>query len=52
MPLSPLNNINLSDIRLIASDVDGTLTQNGKFQAIRKSHDVDKNIASTITRMF
>ena len=31
MPLFPLNNINLSDIRLIASDVDGTLTQNGKF---------------------
>ncbi len=25
---------------------------NGKFQAIRKSHDVDKDIASTITRMF
>ena len=31
MPLFPLNNIDLSDIRLIASDVDGTLTQNGKF---------------------
>ena len=33
MPLFPLNNINLSDIRLIASDVDGTLTQNGKFSS-------------------
>jgi HAD superfamily hydrolase (TIGR01484 family) len=33
MPLLPLNNINLSDIRLIASDVDGTLTQNGKFSS-------------------
>ncbi|MFY7830605.1 MAG: HAD family hydrolase, partial [Pseudanabaena sp.] len=33
MPLSPLNNINLSDIRLIASDVDGTLTHNGKFSS-------------------
>ena len=31
MRLSSLNNIDLSDIRLIASDVDGTLTQNGKF---------------------
>ena len=30
MPLFPLNSINLSDIRLIASDVNGTLTQNGK----------------------
>ncbi len=25
---------------------------NGKFQAIRKSHDVYKDIASRITRMF
>ncbi len=25
---------------------------NGKFQAIRKRHDVDKDIASRITRMF
>ncbi|MEA5478133.1 HAD family hydrolase [Pseudanabaena galeata UHCC 0370] len=33
MPLSPLNNTDLSDIRLIASDVDGTLTQNGKFSS-------------------
>ena len=33
MPLFTLNNINLSDIRLIASDVDGTLTQNGKFSS-------------------
>jgi hydroxymethylpyrimidine pyrophosphatase-like HAD family hydrolase len=33
MPLFPLNNIDLSDIRLIASDVDGTLTQNGKFSS-------------------
>ena len=33
MPLFPLNNINLSDIRLISSDVDGTLTQNGKFSS-------------------
>jgi HAD superfamily hydrolase (TIGR01484 family) len=33
MPLLPLNNINLSDIRLIASDVDGTLTKNGKFSS-------------------
>jgi HAD superfamily hydrolase (TIGR01484 family) len=31
MPLSPINSSDLSDIRLIASDVDGTLTQNGKF---------------------
>jgi hypothetical protein len=31
MPLSPLNQSTLSNIRLIASDVDGTLTQNGKF---------------------
>ena len=33
MPLFPPNNIDLSDIRLIASDVDGTLTQNGKFSS-------------------
>ena len=33
MPLFPLNNIDLSDVRLIASDVDGTLTQNGKFSS-------------------
>jgi HAD superfamily hydrolase (TIGR01484 family) len=33
MPLFPLNNTDLSDIRLIASDVDGTLTQNGKFSS-------------------
>ena len=33
MPLLPLNKIDLSDIRLIASDVDGTLTQNGKFSS-------------------
>lgn len=33
MPLFPLNNVNLSDIRLISSDVDGTLTQNGKFSS-------------------
>jgi hypothetical protein len=33
MPLFPLNNINLSDIRLIDSDVDGTLTHNGKFSS-------------------
>jgi HAD superfamily hydrolase (TIGR01484 family) len=33
MPLLSLNKINLSDIRLIASDVDGTLTQNGKFSS-------------------
>ena len=33
MPLFPLNDIDLSDIRLIASDVDGTLTQNGKFSS-------------------
>ena len=31
MPLSPLNQSTLSNIRLIASDVDGTLTHNGKF---------------------
>jgi HAD superfamily hydrolase (TIGR01484 family) len=33
MPLSPLNQSTLSNIRLIASDVDGTLTQNGKFSS-------------------
>jgi HAD superfamily hydrolase (TIGR01484 family) len=33
MPLFPLNQADLSDIRLIASDVDGTLTQNGKFSS-------------------
>jgi len=33
MPLLSLNKIDLSDIRLIASDVDGTLTQNGKFSS-------------------
>jgi HAD superfamily hydrolase (TIGR01484 family) len=33
MPLSPLNQSILSNIRLIASDVDGTLTQNGKFSS-------------------
>ena len=33
MPLLSLNQIDLSDIRLIASDVDGTLTQNGKFSS-------------------
>ena len=33
MPLSPINSSDLSDIRLIASDVDGTLTQNGKFSS-------------------
>ena len=33
MHLFSLNNINLSDIHLIASDVDGTLTQNGKFSS-------------------
>ena len=33
MPLFSLNDIDLSDIRLIASDVDGTLTQNGKFSS-------------------
>ena len=33
MSLSSLNNIDLSDIRLIASDVDGTLTLNGKFSS-------------------
>ncbi len=29
----PINSSDLSDIRLIASDVDGTLTQNGKFSS-------------------
>ena len=29
----PLNQSTLSNIRLIASDVDGTLTQNGKFSS-------------------
>ena len=33
MPLSPLNQSTLSNIRLIASDVDGTLTDNGKFSS-------------------
>jgi HAD superfamily hydrolase (TIGR01484 family) len=33
MPLSPINSSDLSDIRLIASDVDGTLTENGKFSS-------------------
>jgi HAD superfamily hydrolase (TIGR01484 family) len=33
MPLSALNQSTLSNIRLIASDVDGTLTQNGKFSS-------------------
>jgi HAD superfamily hydrolase (TIGR01484 family) len=33
MPLYSLNNINFFDIRLIASDVDGTLTQNGEFSS-------------------
>jgi len=33
MPLSPINSSDLSDIRLIASNVDGTLTQNGKFSS-------------------
>ena len=33
MPLSPINSSDLSDIRLIASDVDGTLTQTGKFSS-------------------
>ena len=33
MPLSPLNQSTLSNIRLIASDVDDTLTQNGKFSS-------------------
>jgi len=31
MPLLPVNQSDLSAIRLIASDVDGTLTENGKF---------------------
>lgn len=31
MTLTPINQSDLPDIRLIASDVDGTLTQNGKF---------------------
>ncbi|BBC24487.1 HAD family hydrolase [Pseudanabaena sp. ABRG5-3] len=31
MPLLPINQSDLSVIRLIASDVDGTLTENGKF---------------------
>jgi HAD superfamily hydrolase (TIGR01484 family) len=33
MTLLNLNQADLSDIRLIASDVDGTLTQNGKFSS-------------------
>ncbi len=33
MPLSPLNQNTLSNIRLIASDVDGTLTHKGKFSS-------------------
>jgi len=33
MALLPINFSDLSDIRLIASDVDGTLTQNGKFSS-------------------
>ena len=33
MLLLSLNNLNLSDIRLIATDVDGTLTENGKFSS-------------------
>ena len=33
MSLLNLNQADLSDIRLIASDVDGTLTQNGKFSS-------------------
>jgi HAD superfamily hydrolase (TIGR01484 family) len=33
MPLSPINSSDLSDIRLIASDVDGTLTKNRKFSS-------------------
>ena len=33
MTLLNLNQANLSDIRLIASDVDGTLTDNGKFSS-------------------
>ena len=33
MPLSPLNQSTLSNIHLIASDVDGTLTHKGKFSS-------------------
>jgi hydroxymethylpyrimidine pyrophosphatase-like HAD family hydrolase len=33
MSLLNLNQANLSDIHLIASDVDGTLTDNGKFSS-------------------
>ena len=33
MTLLNLNQADLSDIRLIASDVDGTLTDNGKFSS-------------------
>jgi hydroxymethylpyrimidine pyrophosphatase-like HAD family hydrolase len=33
MPLSLINPSDLSNIRLIASDVDGTLTQNGIFSS-------------------
>ena len=33
MTLLNLNQADLSDIRLIASDVDGTLTHNGKFSS-------------------
>ena len=33
MSLSPLNQSTLSNSRLIASDVDGTLTHNGKFSS-------------------
>ena len=33
MSLLNLNQADLSDIRLIASDVDGTLTLNGKFSS-------------------
>ncbi len=33
MPLSPLNQSTLLNIRLITSDVDSTLTQNEKFSS-------------------
>ena len=50
MPLSPLNQADLSNIRLIASDVDGTLTQDGKFSTDFISALIDLQSAGIIPK--
>ncbi|MFN5978294.1 MAG: HAD hydrolase family protein [Pseudanabaena sp.] len=47
MALLPIDFSDLSDIRLIASDVDGTLTQNGQFSSDFSSTLLDLQSAGT-----